>query len=155
MQNKPYFFFWKQGFPKGGRGGGPTLGKNSQKISLFFLGSVPKLNWMRWMNSFRLSSLSRLFGLGVSTGCFISNCLSEHVLHFHSTRWRFSVWSTKADFPILTILKPCCLNLFSLVSRSNCSTMLPLLRFTDAKWEEPQQQWGSDWPTRNYCSGSS
>ena len=23
------FFFWKQGFPKGGEGGGPTFGKNS------------------------------------------------------------------------------------------------------------------------------
>ena len=33
MQNKPYFFFWKQGFPKGGEGG-PTLGKNSR----FFFG---------------------------------------------------------------------------------------------------------------------
>ena len=42
MQNKPHFFFWKQGFPKGGeRGGGPTLGKNSQKIPFFFMGSVP------------------------------------------------------------------------------------------------------------------
>ena len=40
MQNKRYFFFWKQGFPKGG-GGGPTLGKNSQKIPLFFLDGVP------------------------------------------------------------------------------------------------------------------
>ena len=28
-------FFWKQGFPKGGGGGGPTLGKNSQKIPFF------------------------------------------------------------------------------------------------------------------------
>ena len=37
MQNKPHFFFWKQGFPKGG--GGPTLGKNSQKIPFFFLGA--------------------------------------------------------------------------------------------------------------------
>ena len=38
-----FFFFWKQGFPKGGRGGeggGPTLGTNSQKIP-FFLGGVP------------------------------------------------------------------------------------------------------------------
>ena len=26
---------------KGGRGGGPTLGKNSQKIPFFFVGSVP------------------------------------------------------------------------------------------------------------------
>ena len=43
MQNKPYFFFWKQGFPKGGEGGGgPTLGKNSQKIPFFFFDSVPK-----------------------------------------------------------------------------------------------------------------
>ena len=46
---------------------------------------------------------------------FISNCLGEHVIHFLSTRWRFSVWSTKADFPILTILKHCRLYLFSLV----------------------------------------
>ena len=34
------FFFWKQGFPiwdpKGDEGGGPTLGKNSQKIPFFF-----------------------------------------------------------------------------------------------------------------------
>ena len=34
------FFFWKQGFPKGGEGGGGlTLGKNSQKILYFFLGA--------------------------------------------------------------------------------------------------------------------
>ena len=39
MQNKPYFFFWKQGFPKGG-GGGTTFGKKFQKITLFF-GSAP------------------------------------------------------------------------------------------------------------------
>ena len=38
-----HIFFWKQGFPKGGEGGGPTLGKNSQKILFFFVGSVPNL----------------------------------------------------------------------------------------------------------------
>ena len=32
---------------KGGRGGGPTLGKNSQKIPLFFFGSVPKRLWTK------------------------------------------------------------------------------------------------------------
>ena len=40
MQNKLYFFF-KQGFPKGG-GGGPTFGENSQKIPFFGGGGVPK-----------------------------------------------------------------------------------------------------------------
>ena len=34
MPKKTYFFFWKQGFPKGGEGG-PTFGKNSQKIPFF------------------------------------------------------------------------------------------------------------------------
>ena len=41
MQNKPYFFFfWKQGFLKGG---GPTFGENSRKIPPYFLGGVPML----------------------------------------------------------------------------------------------------------------
>ena len=39
MQNKPYFFFGNRGSQKGGRGGGPTLGKNSQKIPFFLLGA--------------------------------------------------------------------------------------------------------------------
>ena len=30
-----------KGFPKGGLGGGPTFGKNSQIISFFFFESVP------------------------------------------------------------------------------------------------------------------
>ena len=43
MQNKPNVFcFWKHGFPKGGEGGGgPTLGKNSQKIPFFLGGERP------------------------------------------------------------------------------------------------------------------
>ena len=40
MQNKQ-FFFWKHGFLKGGEGGGPTIGKSSQKIPLFFLDVAP------------------------------------------------------------------------------------------------------------------
>ena len=36
------FFFENTGSQKGGRGGGPTLGKNSQKIPFFFFDSVPK-----------------------------------------------------------------------------------------------------------------
>ena len=32
-----------KGFPKGGGGGGPTFGKNSQIISFFFFESVPNL----------------------------------------------------------------------------------------------------------------
>ena len=40
MQNKPYFFFLETGVPK--RGGGPTLGKYSQKIPFFLGGGVPK-----------------------------------------------------------------------------------------------------------------
>ena len=37
------FCFWKEGFPKGGRGwGGPTFGKKSQKMFFFFLDSVPQ-----------------------------------------------------------------------------------------------------------------
>ena len=42
MQNKPYFFFWKQGFPKGG-GGVRHLGKIPKK-SRFFFGQRPLLN---------------------------------------------------------------------------------------------------------------
>ena len=39
--NKPYFFL-KQGFPKGGEGGGgPTFGKNSQIIPYFFSDVFP------------------------------------------------------------------------------------------------------------------
>ena len=46
MQNKPYFFFWKQGFPKGGEGGGPTLGEKFPKNPFSFFGQRPlaKLN---------------------------------------------------------------------------------------------------------------
>ena len=33
-----------KGFPKGGGGGGPTFGKNSQIISFFFFESVPYLH---------------------------------------------------------------------------------------------------------------
>ena len=36
-------FFLETGVPKRGGGGGPTLGKNSQIIPFFFVGSVPKL----------------------------------------------------------------------------------------------------------------
>ena len=37
MQNKPYFFFWKQGFPKGGEGGGVRhLGKIPKKSRFSF-----------------------------------------------------------------------------------------------------------------------
>ena len=47
MQNKPHLFFLETGVPKrGGRGGGgPTLGKNSQKILFFFLDSVPNFDY--------------------------------------------------------------------------------------------------------------
>ena len=60
MQNKLYFFFWKQGFPKGGEGGGPTLGKNSQKIPFFFVGSVPNNGVMLTTNICRSDSTSYL-----------------------------------------------------------------------------------------------
>ena len=37
MQNNPHFFFWKQGFPKGGEGGGgPDLGEKSPNNPVFF-----------------------------------------------------------------------------------------------------------------------
>ena len=42
MQNKHYFFFYKQDFPKGGVGGGVRrFGKNSQKMSIFFSDKPP------------------------------------------------------------------------------------------------------------------
>ena len=52
MQNKPNFFFWKHGFPKGGEGGGGArpLGKIPKKSRFFFVGSVPKQRVI-WSNS--------------------------------------------------------------------------------------------------------
>ena len=42
MQNKPYFFFWKQGFPKGGEGGeGSDTWEIFPKNPVFFWGGVP------------------------------------------------------------------------------------------------------------------
>ena len=51
MQNKPYFFFWKQGFPKGGEGV-RHLG-NIPKKSRFFLG-VASLNQFASISEIKL-----------------------------------------------------------------------------------------------------
>ena len=42
MQNKPYFFVWKQGFPKGGEGGGSAIWEKFPKNTIF-LGGFPKV----------------------------------------------------------------------------------------------------------------
>ena len=47
MQNKPHFFFWKQGFPKGGEGGGSDTWEKFPKNPVFvFLGAS-----LRWFMS--------------------------------------------------------------------------------------------------------
>ena len=84
------FFFENTGSQKGGRGGGPTLGKNSQKIPFFFVGSVPNYLCGGECNNLDLSFTTErsVCHLNIHTGLDRSQSLFYFVPQEKGLIWR-------------------------------------------------------------------
>ena len=67
------FFFGNRGFQKGGRWGrGPTLGKNSQKITFFFWERPKEIFAVRDLMSLKFLTLNNMSGPFVRFKCIYS-----------------------------------------------------------------------------------